>query len=228
MVQLGLEGFVTLGLYFLRPHRMGIIILPLCGALTIVSVADAIRLRNAAFERWYECLLGFLMRESEKSSVNGVVWYLAGVIFVLSLYPRDVAVEAILLLSWADTAASTFGRMFGHLTPRLPLRILGLPIAHRKSLAGALGSLGTSVLTTMAFWGFCNVGMGLNEAVWHWEQPRTGGWLGLSILSIGAGVITSFTELLDFHSLDDNLTLPIISGALIWAIASGLQALSHI
>jgi len=86
--------------------------------------------------------------------------------------------------------------MFGHLTPRLPLRILGLPIAHRKSLAGALGSLGTSVLTTMAFWGFCNVGTGLNEVVWHWEQPRTGGWLGLSILGIGAGVITSFTELL--------------------------------
>jgi diacylglycerol kinase (CTP) len=93
---------------------MSVIILQLCGALVIVSMADAVRLRNLAFERCYERLLGLLMRESEKvarlslfttkskvarsqSSVNGVVWYLVGVIFVLSLYPRDVAVEAILL-----------------------------------------------------------------------------------------------------------------------------------
>ena len=45
---------------------MSIIILPLCGALVIVSMADAVRLRNIAFERLYERLLGSLMRESEK------------------------------------------------------------------------------------------------------------------------------------------------------------------
>lgn len=45
---------------------MGVIIQPLCGVLAIVSMADAIRLRNTAFERLYERYLGFLMRESEK------------------------------------------------------------------------------------------------------------------------------------------------------------------
>ncbi len=36
------------------------------------------------------------MRESERDKINGVVWYLVGVITVLGLYPRDVAVVAIL------------------------------------------------------------------------------------------------------------------------------------
>lgn len=88
--------------------------------------------------------------------------------------------------------------MFGHLTPRLPSRIFGLPIAQRKSLAGAFASFGTSFLTTLAFWGFCRSGMGGNigDPIWHWEQPHTGGWLGISLLSVGAGVAASFTELL--------------------------------
>jgi diacylglycerol kinase (CTP) len=36
------------------------------------------------------------MRESERDKVNGVVWYLVGVVWVLGLYPRDVAVVSIL------------------------------------------------------------------------------------------------------------------------------------
>lgn len=45
---------------------MNIIVLPLCGVLAIVATADAIRLRNPAFERTYERFLGPLMRDSEK------------------------------------------------------------------------------------------------------------------------------------------------------------------
>lgn len=38
----------------------------LSGALVIIGAADALRLRNAAFSRFYESILGPLMRESEK------------------------------------------------------------------------------------------------------------------------------------------------------------------
>lgn len=62
----GYVGFVTLGLYFLRPPRMDHIIIPLCGTLAVVASADAIRFKSVAFERLYEKLLGPLMRESEK------------------------------------------------------------------------------------------------------------------------------------------------------------------
>jgi hypothetical protein len=45
---------------------MDYIIMSLCGGLAIVASADAIRLRNPAFEKLYEQLLSPLMRESEK------------------------------------------------------------------------------------------------------------------------------------------------------------------
>lgn len=57
---------------------------------------DFFRLKYPGFAEIWESYLGFLMRESERDKINGVVWYLVGVIFVLSLYPRDVAVVSIL------------------------------------------------------------------------------------------------------------------------------------
>jgi diacylglycerol kinase (CTP) len=87
-------------------------------ALCVIVPADLLRFQSPRFERTYERVLGFLMRESEKvlshrtaspnpspkllkfifqNSTNGVVWYILGVNFVLSFYPRDVATVAILM-----------------------------------------------------------------------------------------------------------------------------------
>ena len=88
-------------------------------ALAVIVPADYLRLHHAGFEKIYERCLGFLMRESEKvnrlskqlyflryltqtlisfqKSTNGVIWYIIGVIWVLSLYPLDVAVVSILM-----------------------------------------------------------------------------------------------------------------------------------
>jgi diacylglycerol kinase (CTP) len=75
-------------------------VLPLVYTLSfgLISVltADFLRLNFPSFAELWEAHLGFLMRESERNKINGVVWYLIGVIFVLAVYPRDVAVVAIL------------------------------------------------------------------------------------------------------------------------------------
>ena len=89
-------GFVTLGLWFCEPPTLVPLILVLSAGLVCVFVTDVLRLRFPAFAEVWEQYLGFLMRESERDKINGVVWYLIGVIFVLALYPRDVAVVAIL------------------------------------------------------------------------------------------------------------------------------------
>lgn len=83
--------------------------------VAVVAPADAIRLRSSRFEKLYERCLGFLMRESEKvnfsclssprfaltyflkKSTNGVVWYILGVVFVLVLFPLDIAVVSVLM-----------------------------------------------------------------------------------------------------------------------------------
>lgn len=116
--------------------------------LGIVVTADVIRLNNPAFERFYERVLGFLMRESEKDKVNGVVWYLIGVISSLHFFPEDIACVSVMILSWCDTSASTFGRLFGRYTPPLPHP----PFARRKSTAGFLAAVVTGAFTAYLFW----------------------------------------------------------------------------
>lgn len=66
-------------------------------------------------------------------------------------------------LSWADTAASTIGRLWGAYTPPLPLSVplipylpfFRLPLAPRKSLAGFLAGSITGAAIAVGFWGFC-------------------------------------------------------------------------
>ncbi|KAF8188034.1 hypothetical protein BJ912DRAFT_968981 [Pholiota molesta] len=223
-------GFFTLYMYVTEGDVRKIIIV-LWMALCVIVPADLLRFNNKRFERTYERYLGFLMRESEKNGINGVVWYILGVNFVLSLYPQDVATVAILILSWADTAASTFGRLYGSATRKLPARVpyIGLPFAPRKSLAGFTAATLTGAAIAFGFWGLiAPIRNGGRDITWAWTggvrdvvpngEPTSlggGGPLGLLVLSVFAGVVSGVAEALDLGSLDDNLTLPIISGGCI-------------
>ncbi|KAJ7187238.1 hypothetical protein C8R46DRAFT_286340 [Mycena filopes] len=113
-------GFITLGLYLTPSISPRVVALVLWGALAVIAPTDVVRLRSPAVERVYEKALGFLMRESERTGTNGTLWYILGVNFALTFYPIDVATVAILILSWADTAASTIGRAYGPRTAPLP------------------------------------------------------------------------------------------------------------
>ncbi|KAL1409797.1 Diacylglycerol kinase [Vanrija albida] len=209
-------GFVTLYLKYLDPPTLGPLIKVLSSLLAFISVNDALRLNIPAFAEAWEATVGFLMRESERDKVNGTVWYLVGVIFVLALYPRDVAVVSILTLSWSDTTASTIGRLWGKYTPPLPPHFPGvkwLPFAPRKSLAGFLAAAVT---------GF---GIGV---FYHWA-PGTwaiidGGLLGRIATGVVVGLGGAVVEALDL-GFDDNLTLPILSGAVVWAWLAATNAI---
>jgi diacylglycerol kinase (CTP) len=239
-------GFVTLYLYASHgsPERVVVV---LSSALLIIVPADILRLNYPPFERSYERVFGFLMRESEKKQTNGVIWYILGVVFVLSQYPLDVALMSVLILSWADTAASTFGRLWGRYTPPLPSRvpILGLPLAPRKSLAGFLAASITGAAIVFSLWSWLLPAVGGPEPAWDWTRGVSGpgvdhspmgqsvkavlrdagfsglptrGWVGLGVISIVSGLVTGIAEALDLGNLDDNLTLPILSGGCIWGL----------
>jgi diacylglycerol kinase (CTP) len=83
-------------LWYLDPPSVKPLVTTLSIGLVSVLTIDLFRLKYAGFAEVWESYFGFLMRESERDQINGVVWYLIGVIFVLTLYPRDVAVVSIL------------------------------------------------------------------------------------------------------------------------------------
>jgi len=141
-------GFLVLHLYLSHSDLDGIV-RALSYFLGVVVTADVIRLNFPPFERLYEKVLGFLMRETEKTRCNGVVFYLIGTIVTLRLFPEDIGCVAIMTLSWADTAASLFGRIFGSFTPPLPHP----PFASRKSLAGFIAAAAAGAGIAALFWG---------------------------------------------------------------------------
>lgn len=134
---------------------------------------------------------------------------------------------SVLLLSWCDTAASTFGRLWGRYTPRL---------RRGKSLAGSTAAFLVGVATSYIFWGWLaqSVGpmpgdenfmfkgvlslpnaaceaLGLKK-----DQATITGSLALGVMSLWSGLAASVSEVVDIFGWDDNLTIPVLSGIGIW------------
>ncbi|CAG8576433.1 2096_t:CDS:2 [Dentiscutata erythropus] len=191
---------------------------------SIVSVADALRFNSVSFNNLYIKVLGFLMRESEKyGKINGVVFYLAGCIGALSIFPkgefmdnlfvkyesRDIAAISILILSWCDTAASFIGRRYGHYTYRF---------SNGKSLAGTIGAIAVGSMAALLFWGG---GLQFHKIeVENWIPDKSA--LSLPALCLITGIVSGISELIDVGGLDDNLVIPLAAGSLLWVILIGL------
>jgi diacylglycerol kinase (CTP) len=181
-----------------------------------------------ALNRLYVQAVGALMRESEVHGYNGVIAYLAGSWAALRFLPADVAVVAVLLLSWCDPAASTVGRMWGRHTPL---------IRRGKSVAGTAAALVVGVVTAWGFWGWAvgrfGAGSELPEAMafrgqlalpaavkqllgWREEAGTITGAAALGVLGIWSGVVASVSEAIDVFGLDDNFTIPVLCGVGLW------------
>ncbi|KAK0651657.1 hypothetical protein B0T16DRAFT_323210 [Cercophora newfieldiana] len=222
---------VSIGFFVMWLYLSGTQTLAVCpylmGALIPIAAVDVLRHHYAPFNRFYVKVLGALMRESEFSGYNGVIFYLLGAWIVLFFFPKDVGVMGTLLLSWCDTAASTFGRLYGRYTPR---------IRRGKSLAGSLAAFLVGVGTAAWFWGWLAPTKGpfpgdeafmftgslhlpqrLAEAVGLTAaQATVSGGVALAIMSIWSGLVAATSEVIDLFGWDDNLTIPALSGLGIW------------
>ncbi|KAL1989514.1 hypothetical protein VTN49DRAFT_6711 [Thermomyces lanuginosus] len=227
-------GFLTLDLYRRGVQTTAITPL-LISALVPISAIDVVRHRSERLNRAYVRVVGALMRETEVTSYNGVIWYLLGAYIVLRFFPKDIGVMGVLLLSWCDTAASTFGRLYGRYTPRL---------RRGKSLAGTLAAWVTGVITAALFWGVIvpRVGSfpddppdafmfqgrlnlfpdGLRRLLGYASDSTAtaattiSGGLALGVMSVVSGIVAAGSELIDLFGWDDNLTIPVLSGIGLW------------
>ncbi|KAI0392475.1 cytidylyltransferase [Xylariaceae sp. FL0594] len=201
----------------------------LMAALIPIATTDFLRHKYASLNRVYVKYLGALMRETEYAGWNGVIFYLLGAWIVLRFFPKDVSVVAVMLLSWCDTAASTFGRLYGRYTPR---------IRRGKSLAGSLAAFLVGVATAAWFWGSLAPRTGpfpgddqhpfmfqgvlrlpaaISKALGFEEPATLGGAAALGIMSLWSGLVAAGSEVIDLFGWDDNLTIPVLSGVGIWS-----------
>lgn len=201
-------GFGTLWLYT-QGIQISQVTPYLIGALVAVVSSDYIRFKNRSFNKLYISVMGPLMRQQEINSYNGVIFYLAGLIIVFSFFPKDVALISLLLLSWADTSASTFGRAFGHLTPK---------VGPSKSLAGTLAAFATGIVSALILYQhFIPKYQQFNrpgDIMWTPEMSK----LSLPLLTLCCGFVGAFSEAIDIRGIDDNFTIPVLSAIGLYSI----------
>ncbi|CAH6720661.1 CTP-dependent diacylglycerol kinase 1 [[Candida] jaroonii] len=206
-------GLITLWLYTLGVKKDQLVV-PLGLLFLGVFTNDYIRLHNPSINKIVVEKMWFIIRESEINSYNGILSYLAGLFIVFSILPKDMAVMSVLLLSWADTAASTFGRKFGKYT---------FQISHGKSFAGALASFFTGIFSSYLLYGYFipqfNHVNGPQDIFWKPETSK----LDLHVYSILCGLIASISEFINLFNLDDNFTIPVLSGFFLYGLVSYFQ-----
>lgn len=200
-------GFLTLWLY-----TQGVVLTQVNPVLitlfVVITATDFMRFRNAALNKLYCQILGPLMREKEVNTYNGVIWYLLGLVIVFSAFSKDIALLAVLLLSWADTAASTFGRAFGHLTPKFG----------RKSLAGSMASFTTGVISAVLLYKhFIPAYSHLNQPGDIMWTPQTSN-IQFPLLVLLSGLVGAVSEAIDVFDIDDNFTIPVLSACFMWGV----------
>ncbi len=199
-------GFLTLWLYTIgiELNQVTPILITLFFG---ISSLDFFRFNNESFNKKYCKYFGFLMREKEITQYNGIIWYLLGLIIVFILYPKDVSLMAVLLLSWSDTAASTFGRGYGHLTPK---------ISKSKSLAGSLAAFTIGIISSiLVYYYFIPVYNYRNTSEQILYNSETS-YIKLPIICLLSGLIGAISEGIEIWDIDDNFTIPVISSTFLY------------
>lgn len=159
-------------------------------AIGIMAIAiagfllDMVRAKYAPLNKLVIKMMGPLMRRSEREGMSGLPFYALGVSISLFFYQRDIAIISIMFLIFSDPLSSFFGVLYGK-----------DKILPNKSLQGAVAGFFTCYLITLFYV--------MNTAT-----------LGTHILvfAIVSGVIGAASELVSAFNIDDNLTIPVLSG----------------
>jgi dolichol kinase len=134
------------------------------------------------------------MRQHEANQVTGAIWYNVGALLTVAALPREVALLSLLYLAFGDPVAAFFGTWLGDQGPRFP---------NGKSWIGT----GTSAFVCSAI-GFIFI----QNLASTYGGASTGSVL---VLSIVGGVTAAVVEALPLP-LNDNLSIPLISGLVLW------------
>lgn len=152
----------------------------LLALLTLIAAGvDLLRLTRPAVNVLFFRVLRPLASPREAQGVASSTWYLLGILLAVAVFPRPVAIPAILVLALADPAASYLGRRWGR-------RRLGAGTAE-----GSLVFLGVALAVLV---------------------PAAGWVVGAAV-----ALLTAAAEAAPLP-VDDNLLIPLLSGALLWSL----------
>ena len=158
----------------------------ICLVIAVLAFAfDFFRLKTPAVNQLAFKIMGPFMRASEARKLSGLPYYALGMGLSLYFFDNKIAILSILYLTFSDPLSSLFGILFG--------KIRLLP---GKSFEGSFTGFCVCYCLTILF------------AVKYGEQLN-----GIILFALIAGIIGSISELASALKIDDNLTIPVLSGA---------------
>ncbi len=188
-----LNGLFGLWLYAFSGMSEWGVIGVLASFLTFSIVVEVSRKKYPPFNEWLCCHVSGLMREHERTKITSATWYMASVLVVFLIFPKDVGILTLLFVALGDTAAGVVGTRWGR-----------TKITEHVSLEGWIAGFFTCALSTLLF-----------TAFWLPHFHLTG--FSLFLFSLIAGLIGSTAESV-FKKFDDNLTIPLLSAPCIWLL----------
>lgn len=178
-------GSTCVGLYFALEMELSFWGYFSIAAACLGFTVDLLRLNNKKFNELCIKFMGPLMRKSEEDGFSGLPFYALGVGLSILFFQEDIALLSILFLVFADPIASFVGVNYGK-DKLLP----------NKSLQGTLAAFFVCYFISMIYM--------------HEMSVST---INLIAFSVLAGVVGCLSELASTFNIDDNLTIPVLSGA---------------
>lgn len=164
-------------------------VLLLLSALAFFLTAEYARLKFPKLNQFAIRAMGPIMRKSEVNKVSGTPFYIGSVLLSVIIFPKSIAILSILFLAIGDPVSSIFGILYGDRGPRF---------ANGKSLIGTAAGMGICALITF---------------VYFWS---TGNTFGASILiALAGGIAGGGAEMIPLD-IDDNFSIPLVSGLALW------------
>ena len=157
----------------------------LIGILVFALVIEWHRLKDARFNRLAMTIWGPLMRNEERHRITGVPFYVGSALVCVLVFPKPIALMAILYLAIGDPIASLVGILYGSKMRKF---------TSGKSLAGCIAAFLACFCITLLVLDSLPIG------------PLT--WLGLAVWG---GILGGGAELLPLE-VDDNFAIPLVSG----------------
>jgi len=163
------------------------------GILALISICilvpDTLRFYFPKLNERVDRDFAQIMRDYEKNSLCGMSWFCIGLLLTLAFSSPKIAGLACVLLAFGDPWASVIGIKFGR------TRIFG----SRKTVEGLLGGFTVCFGVSLAY-------LFATGLVTGWSIPL------VAVIAAGSAAAA---EAVSFAKLDDNFTIPVVSGAVL-------------
>lgn len=181
-------GVLIVSIYLAgMPSNFGVLLLSV--ALAITLIVETLRLKYPIINEKFLNVWSPLMRSHEVNRMSTVIPYILAAIIAVGVFPKPVAVLSILYLACGDPLASLFGILYGNRSIRFK---------NGKSLIGTMAGVFVCMMITFVF--LLSSGFPMSSVL-----P----------ISIIGGLAGGTAEWLPFD-VDDNLSIPVISGFMLW------------